>query len=117
MVLDTLGKQVDVEALIKKLPPSEKGIFARDVANLMKSEGVPANAFGNRNVADLARYTSDGTPVVVRVVDNVTESGFSHFVVVDGVTTKNGISVVAVRDPHGRQYFSPIGTFEKKFLR
>ncbi|HDV4112650.1 TPA: DUF637 domain-containing protein, partial [Pseudomonas aeruginosa] len=115
MVLNTLGKEVDVGTLIQKLPPSEKGIFAQDVASLMKSEGVPASAFGNRNVADLARYTSNGTPVVVRVVDNATGSGFSHFVVVDGVTTRNGISVVAIRDPHGKQYFSPVSTFERNF--
>lgn len=79
----------------------------------MKSEGVPASAFGSRNVADLARYTSNGIPVVVRVVDKTTGSGFSHFVVVDGVTTRNGISVVAIRDPHGKQCFSPVSTFEK----
>jgi len=115
MVLNTLGKDVDVEALIQKLPPSEKGIFAQDVAVLMKSEGVPASAFGNRNVADLARYTSNGTPVVVRLFDKSGGSDFSHFVVVDGVTTKNGIPVVAIRDPHGTQYFSPVTTFERNF--
>ncbi|MCO7521915.1 hemagglutinin repeat-containing protein [Pseudomonas sp. 1] len=115
MVLNTLGKEVDVGTLIQKLPPSDKGIFAQDVASLMKSEGVPASAFGNRNVSDLARYTSNGTPVVVRVVDKATGSGFSHFVVVDGVTTRNGISVVAIRDPHGKQYFSPVSTFERNF--
>ncbi|WLI27789.1 hypothetical protein PSH61_18435 [Pseudomonas rhodesiae] len=76
MVLNTLGKEVDVGTFIQKLPPSEKGIFAQDVASLMKSEGVPASAFGYRNVADLARYTSNGTPVVVRVVDKTTSCGF-----------------------------------------
>ncbi|MCO3324625.1 hypothetical protein FA200_18730 [Pseudomonas aeruginosa] len=40
---------------------------------------------------------------------------FSHFVVVDGVTTRNGVSVVAIRDPHGTQYFSPVAIFEKSF--
>ncbi|MEO4013371.1 cysteine peptidase family C39 domain-containing protein [Pseudomonas sp. P2663] len=115
MVLNTLGKEVDIETLIQKLPPSERGIFAQDVASLMKSEGVPASTFGNRNVADLARYTSNGTPVVVRIVDKTGSSDFSHFVVVDGVTTRNGISVVAIRDPHGTQYFSPVTTFERNF--
>ena len=81
----------------------------------MTSEGVPASAFGNRNVADLARYTGDGAPVVVRIVDNTKGTDFSHFVVVDGVTTRNGISVVATRDPHNKQYFSPVSTFERNF--
>ncbi|WDH38071.1 filamentous hemagglutinin N-terminal domain-containing protein [Pseudomonas chlororaphis] len=115
MVLDTMGKKVDVESLIQKLAPSKDGIFPQDVASLMKSEGVPASAFRSRNVADLARYTSDGTPVVVQVVDKTGGSGFSHFVVVDGVTTRNGVSVVAIRDSHGSQYFSPVTTFEKNF--
>ncbi len=115
MVLNTLGKEVDIDTLIQKLPPSEKGIFAQDVASLMKSEGIPASAFGGRNVADLARYTSSGTPVVARIIDKTTGSGFSHFVMVDGVTIRSGISVVAVRDPHGKQYFSPVNTFERNF--
>ncbi len=115
MVLDTLGKEVDIGSLIQRIAPSEGGIYARDVASLMASEGVPASAFGSRNVADLARYTGDGTPVVVRIVDNTKGTDFSHFVVVDGVTTRNGISVVAIRDPHGTQYFSPVSTFQRNF--
>jgi hypothetical protein len=115
MVLNTLGKELDVGTLIQKLPPSEKGIFAQDVASLMKSEGIPASAFGNRNVADLARYTSNGTPVVFRVADKATGSVFFNCVVVDGVITRNGISVVAIRDPHGKQYFSPVSAFERNF--
>ena len=115
MVLDTLGKEVDIGSLIQRIAPSEGGIYARDVASLMTSEGVPASAFGSRNVADLARYTGDGTPVVVRIVDNTKGTDFSHFVVVDGVTIRNGISVVAIRDPHGAQYFSPVSTFQRNF--
>jgi hypothetical protein len=115
MALDTLGKKVDIGSLIQRIAPSEGGIYARDVASLMTSEGVPASAFGSRNVADLARYTGDGTPVVVRIVDNTKGTDFSHFVVVDGVTTRNGISVVAIRDPHGAQYFSPVSTFQRNF--
>lgn len=49
------------------------------------------------------------------IVDKAGGSSFSHFVVVDGVTTRNGIAVVAIRDPWGKQYFSPAGTFEKNF--
>lgn len=94
---------------------SEQGIFPDDVALLMTSQGVPATAYGNRNVADLARYTKKGMPIVVRVVDKTRGSDFSHFVVVDGVTTRGGVTVVAIRDPHGKQYFSPTTTFEKKF--
>nr|WP_258079545.1 VENN motif pre-toxin domain-containing protein [Xanthomonas arboricola] len=115
MVLNTLGKEVDIDSLIKKIPPSSDGIFTRDAANLLSSEGVPSSTFGNRSVADLSRYTSNGTPVIVRITDESGGSRFSHFVVVDGVTTRNGIPVVAIRDPHNKQYFSPIGVFQKFF--
>ncbi len=40
---------------------------------------------------------------------------FSNFVVVDGITVRNGQRVAAIRDPHGIQYFSPIETFKKSF--
>lgn len=83
------------------------------LADWVESRSVTANAYRRRNVDDLARYTADGTPVVVRMEDKTT--GFSHFVVVDGVTTKNGIEVVAVRDPNGAQYFSPRATFKQYF--
>ena len=69
----------------------------------------------SRNVADLERYTNSGTPVIARIFDNTNGTRFSHFVVVDGVTTRNGVAVVAIRDPHGVQYFSPVRTFEKNF--
>ncbi|MBC3383636.1 hypothetical protein HU767_06185 [Pseudomonas sp. SWRI179] len=49
------------------------------------------------------------------IFDKSGGSDFSHFVVVDGVTTKNNTPVVAIRDPHGSQYFSPVTTFEKNF--
>ncbi|ULR42759.1 C39 family peptidase [Rhizobium sp. K102] len=111
MVLDTLGRPVDVEALIAKIPPMEDGIFPGDVVSLFKDQGIDANVFRNRNVDDLVRYTTNGTPVIARVSDPTT--GFSHFVVVDGVTKRNGIEVVAIRDPHGQQYFSPRTTFSK----
>jgi len=39
----------------------------------------------------------------------------AHAVVVDGVTVRNGQPVVAIRDPHGKAYFSPLKTFEKNF--
>ena len=31
------------------------------------------------------------------------------------VTVRNGVNVIAVRDPHEAQYFSPIDTFSKNF--
>ncbi|WP_420852908.1 hemagglutinin repeat-containing protein [Siccibacter turicensis] len=115
MVLDTMGKPVDIVNLISNTPPTPGGITSLQVSNILKTEGVNAVAWGNRGVSDLSRYTANGTPVIARIVDKTGGSSFSHFVVVDGVTTRNGIAVVAIRDPWGKQYFSPAGTFEKNF--
>ncbi|EJL72293.1 Peptidase C39 family [Variovorax sp. CF313] len=115
MVLDTLGKSVDVAKLIESIPPTPQGILSKQVESLMKAEGVDAVALSSRNVDDLARYTADGVPVVVRIFDKVGGTDFSHFVVVDGVTTRNGVRVVAIRDPQGTQYFSPASTFQTNF--
>jgi filamentous hemagglutinin len=115
MVLDTFGKPVDVAKLIGSIPPTPRGILPKQVETLMKAEGVDAVALPSRNVDDLVRYTSDGVPVVVRIFDRTGGTDFSHFVVVDGVTTRNGVRVVAIRDPHGTQYFSPVNTFQKNF--
>ncbi|WP_223164916.1 hypothetical protein, partial [Massilia mucilaginosa] len=51
MVLNTLGKSVDIGDLIKKIPPGKDGIYSRDVATLLKSEGIDAVALGRRNVS------------------------------------------------------------------
>ncbi|MBX9347519.1 VENN motif pre-toxin domain-containing protein, partial [Chromobacterium vaccinii] len=113
MVLDTMGKPVVIQSLINRIPPKENGITTSQVRGLLRSEGIDAAAYGRRNIDDLARYTKAGQPVIVRVEN--ASSNFSHFVVVDGVTVKNGVKVVAIRDPQNMQYFSPVSTFEKYF--
>lgn len=82
----------------------------------MTPEGVPASAFGNRYFADLARCIDVGTPVFFRILDNTKGADFSHVVVVDGVATRNGISLVAIRDPCGSRYLVSSVPF-KEFFR
>lgn len=115
MVMDTLGKPVDLNSLISSAPPSSKGIFYTDVSKLLKQKNVENIALNGRSINDLERYTQKGTPVIVRIVDSNDSANFSHFVVVDGITTRNGQKVVAIRDPHGKSYFSPIETFKRAF--
>ena len=50
--------------------------------------------------------------LIVRIANGVGNDTFSH-TVVDGVTVRQGIEVVAIRDPWGMEYFSPLGTFKK----
>jgi filamentous hemagglutinin len=111
--LDTLRKPVNIEKLIQKIPPASDGIYPIDIVSLMKSEGVNATNWSGRTDDDLARYTFNGNPIVVRIIDGTKSSNFSHLVVVDGVTSRNGIKVVAIRNPKGAQYFSPVSTFGK----
>ncbi|HEX5687633.1 MAG TPA: cysteine peptidase family C39 domain-containing protein [Ideonella sp.] len=113
MVLDTHGKTVDVGVLIDRIGPEPRGITMHEIQGLLKSEGISASLFKGRTVKDLARYTQDGLPVIVRIRNE--ENGFSHAVVVDAVTTRHRMEVVAIRDPHGRQYYSPASTFSKYF--
>ncbi|QNX49862.1 hemagglutinin repeat-containing protein [Acinetobacter seifertii] len=115
MVMDTLGKPVDIDMIIKKYPYQEDGLYPRDVAKIMKDNNIPVYNFSGRSVSDLAKYTDKGVPVIVRIVDSSNPSQFSHYVVVDGITTKGGKEVVAIRDPHGKNYFSPLETFKKAF--
>ncbi|WP_377152872.1 cysteine peptidase family C39 domain-containing protein [Roseateles sp. UC29_93] len=113
MVGDTLGVPVDLYALVKNFPPSKDGIVIDTVASALKASDIAAQAYRRQTVQDLAEFTSDGVPVIVRIKNGT--GTFSHFVVVDGVTVREGVAVVAIRDPHGLQYFSPVETFKKSF--
>jgi filamentous hemagglutinin len=92
-----------------------KGIPANKAADILKSNGLNAKFKARMSVEDLADATSKGKPAiaVIRV-----KNGGGHAVVVDGVTTKLGEKVVAIRDPWGgKQYFQKVSEFEKVFLK
>ncbi|MDH2274502.1 cysteine peptidase family C39 domain-containing protein [Moraxella porci] len=113
MMLDTMGKTVDPATLVAYIPPSAQGITGNDIASLLKSQGLTnATYLPNRTIASLGALTQQGSPAIVRISNG---RGFSHFVVVDGITTRMGRKVVAIRDPWNKQYFSPIEIFEKSF--
>lgn len=46
----------------------------------------------------------------------VRQGGGGHAIVVDGVTVRQGVPVVAIRDPWGQQYFESVDVFSKRFL-
>jgi ABC-type bacteriocin/lantibiotic exporter with double-glycine peptidase domain len=115
MVLDTLGKPVNVESLIATLKPTQEGILSKEVSNLLSKNNVENLFLNGRTINDISRYTDKGTPVIVRITDSKNPKEFSHFVVVDGITERAGQEVVAIRDPHGKSYFSPLETFKNAF--
>jgi hypothetical protein len=111
MVLDSLGRRVDPAEIIARGPTGPNGVVFREVPQQFRNVGVQADLLVRQNVDNLASLTRNGTPVVVEIRYG---SGVNHAVVVDGVTTRNGQRVVAVRDPHGVQYFSPVATFQRQ---
>lgn len=113
MVLDTLGQPVDLPALVSRANVGPNGMTADRVAALLRSEGVDASFKTRMTVQDLAQATADGTPVIAAV----RQGGGGHAIVVDGVTTRQGVPVVAIRDPWGMQYFERVEVFNQRFLR
>jgi filamentous hemagglutinin len=118
MVLDTAGKPVNVTNLAKQANLSKDGTGIRDLERVLSRNGVNARrTFGTDvSIEAIEKATRRGQPAIVRV-ELQTSKGetYGHFVIVDGVTTRQGGKVVAVRDPNqGRQYFVPVDEFEQK---
>lgn len=80
------------------------------IRDLLRGRGVDASVVKGLTVDKLALATADGSPSIIIVEQG---KGF-HAVVVDGVTTRKGVSVVAVRDPWGAQYFEEASIFPRQ---
>jgi|GEM_PF-4072816 len=113
MALDTMGRPVDMSTLLQQANVSKDGMRMDKVANLLKDNGVDASWKYGVTMGDLAAATANGNPVIVAVK----QGGSGHAIVVDGITTRHGVPVVAVRDPWGIQYFETVDAFSKRFLR
>ena len=113
MTLDTLNRSTSADELINLIPPNSDGITSLDVADLFQSQGVTANHLSRQNIDDLNRLTANGNPIVAHI--DIPNGNTGHFVVIDGITQRNGRRVVAVRDPQGAQFFSPVEDFIRVF--
>jgi hypothetical protein len=92
---------------------SAQGTTIDRLAKLLNVNGVSATWRAGFNIEQLALATSRGRPAIAHVG---IPGGGGHFVVVDGVTTRIGQRVVAIRDPAGgRQYFELVSEFLKRF--
>jgi hypothetical protein len=120
MILDTLGLPYDLNKLvIQTRVPQNKGAFPNDVAISLRQNGVTAaRSVVRQSIDDLKRATSQGHPALVVVnLEQLNGDPRPHFVIVDGITTRQGQEVVAIRDPAGgRQYFTPVGEFSQRFI-
>ncbi|TCW85647.1 cell surface protein [Burkholderia sp. SRS-46] len=115
MIMNDRGQWVNITQLAK-----DSGLILGEGTNVvgltkaLQNNGLSSARWRlNATVDDLAAATSNGNAAIARVTLG---NGEGHFVVVDGVTTRLGQSVVAVRDPGtGMQYFVPSNEFSKKF--
>lgn len=119
MALDTLGKKVDVGDLISQLKiDPKKGVNMDDLLPLFKQNSINANYSSNLTLDGLRKAVDKGNPAVVRVMQDVYGGKpQGHAIVVDGFTERLGKPVVAIRDPHGNQYFELLDSFESRFLK
>ncbi|PPU84024.1 hypothetical protein XsacCFBP4641_05955 [Xanthomonas sacchari] len=112
MVLDTAGRPVNLKQLIVQADVRANGTTMPKLAEALNANGLESRRVLNVTIDDLANATMNGDPAIVRM--SLDRGG--HAVVVDGVTVRNGQKMVAIRDPAlGRQYFTPVDEFMKKF--
>jgi filamentous hemagglutinin len=91
-----------------KMTPT--GTYLSDLKQLIQQNGVNVRGNPSTTIDDIKYGTRNGKPAIVEIK----LPGGRHAVVVDGITTRNGIEVVAVRDPWGTQYFEPVISFKEK---
>jgi filamentous hemagglutinin len=86
------------------------GVKITKLQNLLNANGVPSAWVHSQKIPDLITATAGGNPAIAHIK---IPGGF-HYVVVDGVTTRMGKNVVAIRDPaNGQQYFQLVSEFTK----
>ena len=113
MILDSSGRAYDLNKLIVDSKVTSQGAYMGDMAKALRNQGLDAARVRNGvSIEELTEATSGGNPAVVAT--RLDRGG--HAVVVDGITTRQGQQVVAIRDPAlGRQYFTPLEEFVKRF--
>jgi len=125
---DLTAEEKSTISAITGLVASGVGATTGDVSNTVQSGKVAQNAVEEDNLFGVLmadkkidkqknnyyfQALQACTPVIVRIDDKSRD--FLYFVVVDGVTVRNGQKVLAIRDPHGKSYFSPLETFKNAF--
>jgi filamentous hemagglutinin len=116
MILNDLGKPVNMGALVQQANLTPAGARIDRIASILQASGVKnARWVSNISIDKLAKATSKGQPAIV----HLNLKGGGHYVIVDGVTVRQGKKVIAIRDPNGpnggRQYFAPVEEFVQKF--
>ncbi|WP_224367391.1 eCIS core domain-containing protein [Hyalangium versicolor] len=90
------------------------GVTTDQMVAMLKWNKVASEAKVGWKVADLASATEKGNPAIA-VIRTTNPTHPLHAVVVDGVTVRGGVRVVAIRNPWGIQYFQSEAEFAKIF--
>lgn len=100
----------------------EGGSSVRHIKKYLRHNKIKARIVRNQTLEELAWNTQGGHPFIAAVgrrislqtPDGPVTESFGHAVVVDGVTTRNGEQLVAIRDsqhPDYPEYFMPLEYF------
>ncbi|MBD2088591.1 C39 family peptidase [Microcoleus sp. FACHB-1515] len=112
MVLATSNRHVDINRLAQQAGTTQRGTQMKDLKSAMNANGANVRLEQRLSVDGLAQRTAQGNPAIAHMK---LDRG-DHAVVVDGVTERQGVRVVAIRDPAGgRQYFTPADEFAQRF--
>jgi hypothetical protein len=119
MALHTMGQRVDISDLISQLNIDPRmGVSMADLVPLFKKNDINATFNKNLSISQLQDSVANGNPAVVRVMQDVYGGKpEGHAIVVDGFTERLGKPVVAIRDPHGNQYFELLESFKSRYLK
>lgn len=112
MVLDTIVPQRVSTVVGRLFGTATRITYIDEAVSALNGNGIPAVFRSGMTLADLSQYTSRGAPAIVAIR---TPAG-NHAVVIDGITERAGLRVVAIRDPHGRAYFMEESEFLGKWV-
>lgn len=111
----SMGGSVKPEILKDMLKEAgTTGVTTDQMVSMLKWNRVAAEAKKGWKVAELAEATQGGNPAIA-VIKTSNPTHPLHAVVVDGVTVKDGVRVLAIRNPWGIQYFQSEAEFAKIF--
>lgn len=116
MIMGDRGLPVNITHFAKEANQGPRGTDVLELSRALRNNGIPEARWRNGlTISELEAATADGKAAIVQM--NLTTS--SHFIVVDGVTMRYGVStekLLAIRDPwKGTQYFLSESEFKKRF--
>jgi len=114
MILADKGTPKNIIHLAQDANIGKYGTTIENLTTSLEKHGLEASYKLDATVDDLAMATAKGNPAIVMVA---LDGDLLHYVVIDGVTTRQGVRVVAIRDPDkGQQYFMPVDKFNDRFV-